>query len=508
MMRSFFQELKRRKVFNVAIVYGVVSWVLIQVADVGAPALLLPDWFVSFVTFCLFLGFPIAMVLAWAYDLTPHGIESTPSLSVLRESRDEPKAVQAIAQVPPAPAQELAAVAVIPFDNLTPASEYAFLADAIAMELHSSLSRVHQLRVASRHSSFAKGEADKDVSTIARDLGVQYVITGNVAHIGSKIRVIAEVDDAERDTLLWSESYDVDVDEILSVQQEIVESIVSAFGGERLRADIAKAKEAISTNLDAWGLVQRARGYLLDYSPDSVAQAVDMLQDAVRLDPDYAVAQASLGLLLAERIINGISDDVDKDRADANAAIGHAEANAPQDPIVLRTAGCVLAYNGDYEKSESLLRRAVRIAPLDLGAWGYLGWPLAAKGDVDSLEELHGILDRLLKTAPRHPGQAYWLFHKSVAYTIDREYDEALECITDSTGAQPRFALGWMHKANVLGHQDQSQEASAAADQCMRISASVTPEYYAKLMSVFSDQRHVIEQRTNGLRAAGLLPRD
>ena len=500
-MKRFVKELRRRKVFNVAIVYGIVSWGLIQVADVGAPALLLPNWVATLVTFLLLLGFPIALVLAWAYDLTPRGIERTPQV----DDTTSTVAAKIAIDVPPEPATELAAVAVIPFKNLTPASEYAFLADAIAMELHSTLSRVHQLRVVSRHSSFIKGEADKHVSTIARELNVQYVITGSVAHVGEKIRVIAEVDDAENDTSLWSETYDTGVSDVLATQQQIVTAIISAFGGERLRSEIKQAAEVAATNLDAWGLVQKARGYLLDYGPESVTEAQTMLEDAVELDPDYAIAQVSLGLIKAEKTVNGISDAPDRDRESAVHAVERAESEAPQDPVVLRTAGCVRAYSGDYKKSEDLLRRAVSLAPFDLGAWGYLGWPLAAKGDADSLAELIEILDRLLSTAPRHPGRAYWLFHKSVACSIVEDPNNALDLVINCLREQPHFALAWMHKANVLGVLGQPDDARAAADECMRISPRLTPEYYADLMSVLTDQANVIARRTGGLRSANLL---
>jgi TolB-like protein/Tfp pilus assembly protein PilF len=515
-MGSFWAELKRRKVFNVAIVYGIASWLLIQIADVGVPALLLPEWVISLVTFLLILGFPIALILAWAYDLTPKGIELTPKLEELPEPApaalapagsdiEKAEAAEQAPEVPPAPDPELASVAVTPFLNLTPASEFGFLADAVAMDIHSSLSRVHQLRVASRQSSFAMKQSEKDVKDIARELNVQYVISGSVAHAGEKIRLVAEVDDAKQGTLLWSERYEVNADEILNLQQNIVESIVSAFGGERLRTEIEQATRVAPTNLDAWGLVQKARGYLLDYSPNTITQAVGMLQDAVKLDPDYAGAQAALGLLIAEKALNGMSEDPEADRATAIEAIELAESRAPRDPLVLRTAGCVWAYSGDYHRSESLLRRSLAIAPSDLGAWGYLGWPLVAKGDPDSLQELQQILDRLLSIAPRHPGHAYWLFHKSVACSLEDECEAAVEHVVNSTREQPQFALAWMHYANVLGRLGRMDEARRASDQCMRVNTAVTPGFYCALMSVLTDQEDVVDRRTSGLHAATLL---
>ncbi len=187
------------------------------------------------------------------------------------------------------------------------------------------------------------------------------------------------------------------------LQREISEKVVGTFGGERMRAEIGRANSAPNAEPTAWQLVQRARSYLLDYTPASIAAATPLLRRAIELDPKYAIAYATLGLITAEKTLNALSADPAADRKSAIETIARAERLAPRDPVVLRTAGCVHAYTGEYRRSIELLRRAVKLAPYDLGTWGYLGWPLVATGQAQDLRELHEIVDRLLATAASAP---------------------------------------------------------------------------------------------------------
>ncbi len=202
----------------------------------------------------------------------------------------------------------VAAVAVLPFENLTPNTPHAYLADAIPIELQSLLSRVHDLRVVSRQSAVARSAAHTDLRTIARNLMVQYVISGSVADLGEQLQINIQLDDAVDDTLLWSERYDVAAKDVERLQREISEKVVATFGGERMRVEIRRANESATADAKAWQLVQKARSYLLDYTPSSFAASIQMLQRAVELDPKYAVAYATLAHLMAEKTLNALSD--------------------------------------------------------------------------------------------------------------------------------------------------------------------------------------------------------
>ena len=334
---------------------------------------------------------------------------------------------------------------------------------------------------------------------------MQYVISGSVADLGERLQINVQLDDALDDTLLWSERYDVDAKDVGRLQHEISEKVVGTFGGERMRAEIGRANAAATADTTAWQLVQKARAYLLDYTPASIAASIPLLRRAVELDPKYAVAYATLGHVTAEKTLNALSSDPAADRRSAIEMIARAERLAPRDPVVLRTAGCVHAYTGAYVKSLELLRRAVKLAPYDLGTWGYFGWPLVATGQANDLKELHATIDRLLATSPQHPGRAYWVFHKSVAHTCGGDYEAALAHAEEYTVEQPRFSLGWMHYVNVLGRLGRVGDARAALEQSKGNNPLMTPSYYAKLMAVLSDQAAVVAARTVGLRDAGVL---
>lgn len=492
-----FQELRRRQVFKVGAAYGVGAWVIIQLVDIIGPDLHVPEGTNLFLVVIAFVGLPVAIALSWIYELTPQGFRETTNLL------GHPAVVGPVADSSPQTA--LASVAVLPFGKLTPTAQYAYLADALPIELQSLLSRMPELRVVSRQSAVAHSGPGSDLKTIARDLKIQYVISGSVAEIGERLQIHVQLDDAVDDTLLWSERYDVAAADVERLQRDISEKVVATFGGERLRAEIRRANEGAAADANAWQLVQKARAYLLDYTPSSIAAAIPMLRRAVELDPQYAVGYATLGLVTAEKTLNALSTDADADRRFALEVIGRAERLAPRDPVVLRAAGYVHACTGNYRHSIELLRRAVKLAPYDLGAWGYLGWPLVATGNEADLAEVHEIVGRLLATSPEHPGRVYWLFHRSVAFACADDCERALADAEEYAAEQPRFSLGSMQLANVLGRLGRREDARAAVEQSLQLNPLLTPDYYAELMTVLTDQPAVVDKRTSGLVSAGLV---
>jgi TolB-like protein len=488
-MHAFLEELRRRKVIRVAVAYIAVGLAVIGTSANVLPSLELDQAHV-FVIVAVSLGFPIALALAWAYDLHPEAPRPT------RPAR--------VALLPVA-GSELASVAVMPFRNLTAPAELGYLAEALPLEINSTLSRVPKLRVISHRTSMAHAGTEHGLGALAAELGVQFVISGAVAQAGKRIKVITELGDAETDTVLWSRTFEVDPSGLGEVPNEIAAAVVGEFGGERLRAEVLKLAATTPQDATAWQCVQMSRAYLLDYTEVNLAKAVASLRKALELDPDYAVAHATLGQVLAEKTLAGASVDPAANRREALAEAARAEALAPRDPIVLRAAGCVRAYAGDYRRSTVLLRRALELAPYDFGTWGYLGWPLVASGNPDDLAELVGILDRLLQTAPKHPGRGYWLFHRSVACLLSGDPDAAVEPARQSLAEQPKFSVVGMHLANVLGAVGATADARLAAADCIAANPRFTADYYTELMRVLSDQAAVVALRTSGLRSAGLV---
>lgn len=507
-IKRFLYELRRRKVLRVAVVYGALGWLLIEVASVVFPALMLPPWTVRLVVVLILLGFPLAIILTWVFDITSAGVERTAGLPEPdAEDADSPTSTRSGYPLhgPPTIDEAIASVAVLPFDDLSPDGRHTVLASGIATEIHSTLNKMHRIRVAPRRSSFHVADGDEAVEEIAQTLNVRYILSGSLMRDDNRIRVIAELDDAIEGSQIWSEKYERDLDDLLAVQAEIAEAIVAAFGGERLRAEIQRAQTQPTGNLDAWSLVQKARHYILNYGRQSLDEAQSLLTKGIELDPDYAAAHAALGSVLAERILNGFSDDPDADRKRAIEAIERAETLAPHDSFVLKMAGMVSATCGEPEQSIRSLRASVELAPFDFGAWGYFGWPLVARGAAGDLDKVHKIIDRLLKLAPEHSGVAYWLFHKSVAYVCQNELQQSAEFARQAIDKHGELSWVWMHQANVLGLMGQYKEAKVGAARASQVNIYMTPEHYAARVRAMGGSADTTHKRTHGLVEAGLL---
>lgn len=405
---------------------------------------------------------------------------------------------------PPPLTSAAASVAVLPFDNHSADPEHQFIGDAFAAELQATLARVDRLRVASRRSSFAFKDAALDIAEIGKRLNVDYVISGSLRWSGPQLRVVAELNDARDGTQIWAQTYDRRSEDLLAVEREIAEAIVAAFTTQQLWAEITSVRHRSTSSLDAWGLVQKARAYVLDYTPEGLAEAIEPLQRAIELDRDYPAAQATFGSLLIERLVNGLSGDPKADEAAAIEAADKAVELAPQDPFILKMVSLVWTYAGDHERALACLRNAVKYAPFDFGAWGYMGWPLTATGDPQDLADLRRILDRLLAMEPRHPGVAYWLYHKSVADMSEGNDEAALASAEAAVSLRPKLALAWMHYASVLGLCGRTERAKAALAQCKRANPAMTPQHFSALLHRVSRDERLIGRRMEGLRKAGV----
>ncbi len=407
---------------------------------------------------------------------------------------------------PPRLEQARGSIAVFPFDSLSPDAEDAYLADGIATEIINMLSRVPDLRVASRSAIFATRGHDEDAWDLVRDLQFRYVLTGNVRRAGDRLRVIAELTEAADRTQLWSNTYDRRFADLFSVQEEIAEAIVIAFGGEYLRVEWRRASQRPTENLDAWGLVQKARSLNLPVNREAMDDALTLAREAVELDPTYAGAHACVASVLLQRVLNGISLAANEDRAEALAAVERAAELAPNDPTVLRTLGNVQSNCGEHAQAVAALRRAVDIAPFDFHSWGRLGRTLAYGGNEEELREGHAILDRILASAPNHPMVPYWLYFKANACASGDRFEDAERFARKSLELQPGYAGAWVALANALGHQGRTEEARQAMDRARRVNPDMTPEHLAEQIRITASRREEsAEKSLAGLRMAGLL---
>lgn len=422
---SLFAELRRRHVFRVAGGYVVVAWLLIEISDTVFPHLQLPDWTVTLVIALLILGLPVALFLAWAFDLTPDGIRRTgphtptpkpgklrlPDLAILGalcviigvlvlQDRSSDPVLTTAGQTELPPAAEGApetgstrsaavSIAVLPFSDMSPAGDQEYFSDGVAEEILNALSRVEGLEVASRTSSFQfKSEAGVGIPDIARKLGVRHVLEGSVRKAGSNIRVTAQLIDAERDRHVWSQNFDrpLTAESVFAIQDGIATAIVQALQQTMGLAPEAAAEVRVETrDLEAYELFLRARALFIRRGIGNMEEAIALLQEAVQTDPEFAAAH---GLLAAVYTALGSWTTEDSEILEERATV-HARRAIELDPeraMPYAALGFVLQGEFDWAESVRQLEIAVEKEPGNATAVFWLGLAKARLGYFDEAE--------------------------------------------------------------------------------------------------------------------------
>src|SRR5437899_12662312 len=315
---NFFAELKRRNVYKVAVAYLVVAWLLIQAASILFPTFEAPAWTMKVFITAIALGFPVAVILAWAFDLTPEGIkragEISPAESSIRHTgRKLTMSIGVVALIAAGllifqftrktsvtenanVSADSKSIAVLPFDNLSSDKENAFFAQGIQDEIITTLSKISGLRVISRTSTVHYNSAPENLSEIARQLRVSNVLEGSVQKAGDRVHINVQLIQADTDAHLWAQSYDRELTDIFGVEAEVAKSIADSLQATLSPQEKARVEAKPTTNPDAYVLYLRARDY--QTRPDNLLQdfraARNLYAQAIKLDPNFALAHARL----------------------------------------------------------------------------------------------------------------------------------------------------------------------------------------------------------------------
>ena len=320
-MGNFWRELKRRNVFKVAVTYAIVSWIALQVADIVFPALNVPPWVLSLLTVLLLIGFPIALLLSWAFELTPDGIK--PTAEVAPEQSIRPRtgqrlnylmtgalavlltvvvvdkyvlddAAPASASAPTAPATADKSIAVLPFVNLSSDQEQEYFSDGLSEEILNQLAQIGELKVTARTSSFSFKGKNADLRVIARELDVRYVLEGSVRTAGNQLRITAQLIDATDGSHVWSRAFDRERNDVFAIQEEIAMAVSETLSVALDVGAMARARGG-TTNLEAYDRYLRARA--LDRqrgTSEDIVRAAELYREAVKLDPTFVRAWSDL----------------------------------------------------------------------------------------------------------------------------------------------------------------------------------------------------------------------
>ena len=461
-MHDFLQELKRRNVVRVGVAYVVIAWLRAQVAELALDSFDAPTWVMKAILLVLALGLPLALFFAWAFELTPDGIKKEKDIDrsqsitqqtgrkldffiigvlliavgyftydkfvLLPEATDS--ATASAQSGPQATSGEEKSIAVLPFANMSGDESSGYFSDGLADTVLHMLAQVADLRVAARTSSFQFRDQAMGIGEIGRQLNVSSVLEGSVQKSGDKIRVTAQLIDVSNGYHLWSGNFDRNLSDVFAIQDEIASEVVAALKLSLLGESAESLTQDHTDILDAYTEYLLAVSDLNAIGTDNLTSAVTHLQEAIRLDPDYARAYSTLGrayLLMtnwgaigrdqavaAARNVASRALDIDPASTEALAVLGHAAS-----------------WDGDRKLAGELLTKAIEIGPNDVVAQDFYAQYLESVARPEAAEAVYREmihLDPLSETA--HVGLAGNLMQQM-------QYDEASDTIVNFKVIQP-----------------------------------------------------------------------
>lgn len=488
-MRDVFRELRRRKVFRVSAAYAVAAWVLVQIAAVVLPAFDAPHWILRAFIILVALGFPLAVVLAWAFEVTPNGVRRTQpehgdapplksyvfeftvvgilvvviGVSLYRLGLPEmvfsdPAAVDVTAPVPGFNGR--AAIAVLPFANMSKDPEQEYFADGIAEDILTGLQAWRTFPVISRNSSFVyKGKA-VDVRTVGKELGVGYVLEGSVRKSGDKVRITAQLIDARTDTHLWAERYDRRLADVFEVQDQITLNIVSAIAPEIARSEMSRVRAVRTQDMQAYDYLLQAQGLMQAGSFEDDMAARELLLKALELDHRLSLAYVNLAQIEHNLTIYHRGKVSDERAGQAlRRALDYAKTAVERDPALSAARGVyahMLTHIEDIELAAQQAEEAIRLNPSDAVAYAERGIILCANKKYDESLAAMAVAKRL---SPNDPDMWRVLILEGCALVGLKRYEDLVRISRRSQELRPSNQYAYVYEIYALQMAKRRDEA-------------------------------------------------
>jgi TolB-like protein len=355
-MKKLFEQLRKRKVFRVGLSYAVVAWLLIQVVATTKSALNLPAWSDTLVIILLAIGFPIAIVLAWAFDVTPEGIRRT--------AADISSAADPVPSRAEAPSEK--SIAVLPFVNMSSDPEQEYFSDGISEELLNQLVTLQGLHVAGRTSSFSFKGKNEDLRTIGEKLRVAHILEGSVRKAGNRVRITAQLIKVADGFHLWSKTFDRDLNDIFAIQDETAKAVADALSV--ILGVSATHSNGGTTNVVAYDSYLAGLAKCKEFSRQPYEEARQLFERAVAEDPDFADAWAWLAEIYDSEGHTFMAASGDPLVAKSDEAAARAIEIAPASPAALRVSALLAVRNRDWIGAENHLLKALQVVPGDATA--------------------------------------------------------------------------------------------------------------------------------------------
>jgi TolB-like protein/Tfp pilus assembly protein PilF len=497
--RKFFAELKRRNVYKVAVAYAVVAWLLIQASSIVLPTFEAPSWTMKVLIAALTIGFPIAVVLAWAFEITPEGIKRaedvdpsasitphtgrkivavTAALAVLAAGMLAFKLVQskATASLVVSPATDASvraeisnkSIAVLPFDNLSDDKSNAFFAEGIQDEILTRLAKIADLKVISRTSTQKYKSAPDNLRAIAQQLGVANILEGSVQKANDQVRINVQLINAANDTHLWADIYDRKLTDLFAVESEVAKMIADTLQAKLTGSELNAMSSRPTEDPMAHDLYVQGRHFLALRRDDNLPRAIDFFHQAIARDPNYAAAYAGLSeaLILLPRYTGAYpSETRPQSRV---AALKALELNPNLAEAHNALAKIALDYDIDFVEATREFKRAIALNPNYAGAHHWFSGALESLGQFDE-----ALTESKLGTE-LDPFSAVNLVDQGRVYGSARRFQEAKVVFEKALSIDPAFSYAHWHYGEML--QGSGDLKGAAVEYAKSRSASNTPE--------------------------------
>ncbi len=362
-------ELRRREVYPVIVAYAVVAWILLQIGEVTFAPLGLPDWAMTALIVIAVAGFPVALVLAWVYDITPQGIR-----------RDR------LASQDQGRADDRPSIAVLPFLDLSPERDQEYFCEGVAEEILNALTPIRNLHVAARSSSFQFTPQAGDVREAGRRLGVRTILEGSVRKSGGKLRVTAQLVNVSDGYHIWSKVFDEDLEDVFAIQNEIAASIAETLV-ETLSEQEREAIRAVPrTHIDAYDYYLRGRQFFKRFRKLDIEHARQMFWQALDIDPNFALAWA--GYADCHSFLMMYADPNPAHAQQADRASRRALDLGPELAEAHASRGLACLVGRDFETAEAAFRKALELNPQLFEAYYYYARTRFHQGDLVGAAEL------------------------------------------------------------------------------------------------------------------------
>ena len=483
--KKFFAEVKRRNVYKVAAAYGVVAWLLTEIATQVLPFFEIPNWGVRLIVLAIVIGFPIALVIAWAFELTPEGLKRTEIADAEFPLGRSPKRAWIFIVIiagaisvglfflgryttsrtlsteqgqPPASAESLPqkSIAVLPFDNLSRDPDNAYFAEGIQDEILTRLAKVADLKVISRTSTQKYKSAPDNLRDIAKQLGVLNILEGSVQRAADQVRVTVQLINATTDAHLWAETYDRKLTDIFAVESDVAKTIADTLHAKLTGSEKSAIAKRPTADTEAYELYLKGRFFWNKRTGPDLRKAIAYFNQAIAKDPNYALAYAGLAdayVLLPPYGAASALESFPQAEAAAKKALELDDALAEAHTSL---AQVLVSYDFDFEGSTREFERAITLNPNYATAHHWYG-----SGPPLSLGEFDRAIAELKRAQQLDPLSLIINADLGSGFVTARRYDDAIAQLRKTIEMDPHFYYAHWNLGEALELKGQLREAFA-----------------------------------------------